>query len=101
MLQCAGVFGVKLRIIMCPIIRDGVMFDDGQRQLDPQDGPPPSLPTISPLRIVLRTRRTSPLSQSDLVQLARSVSAASSLLRLLPKVLRPAKRVLKLQPLTP
>src|SRR5438552_469481 len=67
MLQCAGVFGVKLRIVMCPIIGDGVMFDDGQRQLDPQDGPPPSLPTISPLRIALRTRRTSPLSQSDLV----------------------------------
>ena len=35
MLQCAGVFGVKLRIVMCPIIGDGVMFDDGQRQLDP------------------------------------------------------------------
>jgi hypothetical protein len=30
-------------------------------------GPPPSLPTISALRIALKTRRTSPLSQSDLV----------------------------------
>src|SRR5436190_13602761 len=67
MLQCAGVFAVKLRIVMCPIIGDGVMFDDGQRQLDPQYGPPSSLPTISPLRIALRTRHTSPLSQSDLV----------------------------------
>src|SRR5436305_6647747 len=67
MLQCAGVFAVKLRIVMCPIIGDGVMFDDRQRQLDPQDGPPPSLPTISPLRIALRTRHTSPLSRSDLV----------------------------------
>jgi hypothetical protein len=59
--------GVKLQIVMGPIIRGAVMFDDSQRQLDPQDRQPPALPTISPLGIALRTRRTSPLSQSDLV----------------------------------
>ena len=41
---------------MGSIIRGAVMFDDSQRQLDPQDRQPPALPTISPLRIALRTR---------------------------------------------
>ena len=49
---------------MGSIIRGAVMFDDSQRQLDPQDRQPPALPTISPLRIALRTRRTSPHSTS-------------------------------------
>jgi hypothetical protein len=47
-------FGVKLRIVMCPIMR----------RAPPNPRP---LPTISPLGIMLRTSRTSPLSQSDLV----------------------------------
>jgi hypothetical protein len=69
----------ELRIVMCAIIRGAVMFDGGQRQPDPQDRPPPSLPTISPLRIALRTRRTSPLSQSDLVPWRERALAGDSL----------------------